>query len=127
MPIGPDGATGAERTDVVRRITGVRGSVRFVQELRLRFDYARAVPWVRQTGTAAAPELTATAGPDAVVVRGAALHPHGRSHTGEVDVVEGESRELVLTWFPSYRPAPPALDADEADRAGERLAVDGDA
>ena len=120
MPIGPDGATGAERTDVVRRITGVRGSVRFVQELRLRFDYARAVPWVRQTGTAAAPELTATAGPDAVVVRGAALHPHGRSHTGEVDVVEGESRELVLTWFPSYRPAPPALDADEADRAMKR-------
>ncbi|MBS1907186.1 MAG: glycoside hydrolase family 15 protein [Actinobacteria bacterium] len=111
MPIAVGAsAEDAERTDIIRQIRGVRGTVAFRQELRLRFDYARAVPWVRQTGTAKSPELTATAGPDAVVVRGPALHPHGRSHLGTVGVAAGESVDLTLTWFPSYRPTPAPLD-----------------
>jgi len=106
-----------ERTDVIRRVTGIRGTVRFVQEVRIRFDYARALPWIHQTGTAPAPEITATAGPDAVVVRGAALRPDGHSHTGDVTVAEGETVDLVLTWFPSYRRTPPRLDVDDSLRA----------
>jgi len=39
------------RVDVIRRIVGVSGSVEFGQELRLRFDYARSVPWVRRSDT----------------------------------------------------------------------------
>lgn len=103
-------ALSAERTDVIRSVTGVRGRVRLRQELRLRFDYARALPWVRQTGTPSAPELTATAGPDAVVIRGAGLQAHGHSHVGEFEVAAGDRVDLTLTWFPSYRPAPAALD-----------------
>ncbi|VXB52808.1 Trehalase [Microbacterium sp. 8M] len=105
-----------ERTDVVRRISGIRGTVRFVQELRIRFDYARAMPWIHQTGTAPAPEITATAGPDAVVVRGAALRPAGHSHTGEIAVAEGDTVDLVLTWFPSYRRTPERFDVDDSLR-----------
>ncbi|MDQ4213442.1 glycoside hydrolase family 15 protein [Microbacterium capsulatum] len=120
MPIGADGAdaasAGENRTDVIRRIIGIEGTVAFVQELRLRFDYARAVPWVRQTGTAEEPALTATAGPDAVVIRGAALHPDGRSHAGTVTVSAGERVDLTLTWHPSYRPEPARLDVDAAER-----------
>lgn len=63
------------RVDLVRRVVGISGAVAFTQSLRLRFDYARAVPWIRQTGTEGAPELTAIAGPDAVVVRGARSSP----------------------------------------------------
>jgi len=106
-----------QRADLIRRIAGIRGSVRFVQELRIRFDYARALPWIRQTGTAAAPEITATAGPDAVVVHGAALRADGHRHAGELSVREGETADLVLTWYPSYRSAPERLDVDDALRA----------
>ncbi|UJP09815.1 glycoside hydrolase family 15 protein [Microbacterium sp. KUDC0406] len=113
MPVVEDPT---DRTDIIREIVGVRGWVVFRQELRMRFDYARAIPWVRQTGTAAAPEMIAAAGPDALVLRGAPLRSDGRRHTGEVDVGEGERAALTLTWFRSYRPAPEALDlADAAD------------
>ena len=42
MPIGH------RRADVVRRVRGIRGKVRMMQEIRLRFGYADALPWVRQ-------------------------------------------------------------------------------
>ncbi|MBS1675209.1 MAG: glycoside hydrolase family 15 protein [Actinobacteria bacterium] len=119
MPV-PEDPTDDERTDVIRQITGVSGAVAFVQELRLRFDYARALPWVRQTGTREEPELTAAAGPDAVVVRGAMLHAQGHSHVGTVEVAAGASAALSLTWFPSYRPTPEARELKEAWRATHR-------
>ncbi|MGN8025460.1 glycoside hydrolase family 15 protein [Microbacterium sp. 22242] len=115
---GPGAAAGVERTDLIRRVTGISGTVTFEQRLRMRFDYARAVPWVRQTGTAQEPELTATAGPDALVIRGdGALRPQGRSHGGTFDVVAEQTVDLTLTWFPSYRPVPGPLDVDASDRA----------
>ena len=40
-----------DRAELVRRVKGVSGSVRMRQELRIRFDYARTMPWVRQEGT----------------------------------------------------------------------------
>lgn len=55
-----------DRTDVVRRVTGIEGTVAFGTELRMHFDYARALPWVRQVGTRDEPALSAIAGPDAV-------------------------------------------------------------
>ncbi|MBS1696903.1 MAG: glycoside hydrolase family 15 protein [Actinobacteria bacterium] len=113
---GSPAGLGVDRTDIIRRIRGITGRVAFHQELRLRFDYARALPWVRQTGTEREPELTATAGPDAVVVRGAELRPHGHSHSGTVEVAAGEEAVLSLTWAPSYRPSPASLDADVAER-----------
>ena len=68
---------------VVRRVVGVEGTVAFESELRLRFDYARALPWVRQIGDDdAAAVLLAIAGPDAVVVRGPRLRPDGTTHRG---------------------------------------------
>ncbi|MDR2999404.1 MAG: glycoside hydrolase family 15 protein [Microbacterium sp.] len=112
MPVAGDRP---DRTDIVREIAGVTGRVEFAQELRMRFDYARALPWVHQSGTTGAPELTAVAGPDAVVMRGAALHPHGHMHTGTVSVASGEHVELTLTWYPSSQPAPDGLDLPVAD------------
>ncbi len=131
MPVGVPGQSGErmstatpDRTDIVRQIVGIRGRVTFLQELRLRFDYARAVPWVHQSGTAPVPELTATAGPDAVVVRGALLRPDGHRHSGEVTVAAGEARAVTLTWYPSYRPAPEPLDVEAAARAMSRWWTD---
>ena len=102
------------RIDVVRRIVGISGEVRLRQSLRMRFDYSRAVPWVRQAGTTDQPELVAMAGPDAVVVRGATLEATDHVHRGTVTVAAGETTDLTLTWFRSHLLTPERLDVDQA-------------
>ncbi|MFC5433158.1 glycoside hydrolase family 15 protein [Microbacterium suwonense] len=113
MPIDPDPAVDVRRTDLIRRVVGIEGVMRFEQQLSIRFDYARAMPWVRQTGTDEHPQLVAMAGPDAVILRGAALKAADHQHSGEVTVAAGETRDLQLTWFPSHRTAPDPLDVDD--------------
>jgi len=100
------------RADIVRRVRGVRGSVRMHQDLRIRFGYATAIPWVRQEKADRPHSLIAVAGPDAIVVRGAELHPANHSHQGEFVIHAGETVDLTLTWYPSHRDAPPALDVE---------------
>ncbi|WP_052226664.1 glycoside hydrolase family 15 protein [Microbacterium mangrovi] len=114
MPVDGHRHDVTRRIDVLRRVVGVSGEVVFDHELRVRFDYARALPWMRQTGTHAAPELTAIAGPDALVVRGAAFRADDHRHRGQVIVAAGEQVDISLTWHPSHRKAPEALDADAA-------------
>lgn len=101
-----------DRLDLVRRIVGISGEVSFGQSLRLRFDYSRATPWVRQTGTAEEPELVAMAGPDAVVVRGAKFAATDRVHHGNVTVAAGRTADMTLTWFRSHVDVPDRLDVE---------------
>lgn len=103
-----------DRTDVVRRVVGVSGTVAFRTELRMHFDYARAVPWVRQVGSAEAPALRGTAGPDAVIVRGVKLDASDHVHAAEFAVTADETRDLTLTWFRSHEPVPQPLDVEAA-------------
>ncbi|MWV60536.1 glycoside hydrolase family 15 protein [Rathayibacter sp. VKM Ac-2754] len=103
-----------ERAELVRRVRGVSGTVRMRQELRIRFDYARTLPWVRQEGTDEDPLLVAVAGPDAVVVRGMRLTATDHVHSAEFDVAAGETVDLSMAWFPSHRRAPKRLDVDSA-------------
>jgi GH15 family glucan-1,4-alpha-glucosidase len=106
--------TGDRRADVVRRVTGLRGTVRMEQELVIRFDYGTTVPWIRRVHEAdGGPGLLAVAGPDAVLLRGPLPSAADRRHRGTFEVSEGETVDLVLTWYPSHRPVPEALDVDE--------------
>lgn len=114
MPVEPDPEVTIQRTDLVRRIVGITGSVTMRQRLSIRFDYSRAMPWVRQTGSEAHPALLAIAGPDAAIVRGARLRPNDHEHSGEIAVQAGAAHDIVLTWFPSYRAVPDPLDVDAA-------------
>ena len=111
MPVNEHHLDVVRRVDVIRRIVGVRGTVELGQELRLRFDYARAVPWVRRSGST----LTAVAGPNSVLVRGGTLTASDHVHTGTVTVAAGEVKELSLTWHPSHHRAPEELNG-EAER-----------
>jgi GH15 family glucan-1,4-alpha-glucosidase len=103
---------GDARADVVRSVRGIRGTVEMVQDLRLRFGYATTVPWVRQLTGEATPGLIAIAGPDAVVVRGPALQAADHRHIARFTVTAGQSVPLHLTWFPSHRPLPAAVDIE---------------
>ncbi|MHA3685376.1 glycoside hydrolase family 15 protein [Leucobacter sp. HY1910] len=110
MPVAQHAHTGQDRVDVVRRVVGVTGSVAFDVDVRLRFDYARAMPWVRQVGSRDAPAVLAMAGPDAVLLRGMPLEAADHRHAGSFTIEAGEVRDLTLTWFPSFRELPEPLD-----------------
>ncbi len=97
---------GDRRADLIRRVRGVRGTVTMHQELRIRFGYADAMPWVRQIEEKKRHAIVAIAGPDAVVVRGPKLAPSNHSHVSEFTVNEGETVDLSMTWYPSHRKVP---------------------
>ncbi|RFA14174.1 glucoamylase [Subtercola boreus] len=106
---------GDRRADLMRRVRGVSGAVRMAVDLRIRFGYATAIPWVRQIATPeGASDLVAIAGPDALVIRGAELEPSDHSHGREFVVKEGEIVDTVMTWYPSHRPTPTPNDVDLA-------------
>ncbi len=111
--------TGYRRADVVRRVVGVRGTVRFRHTLVIRFDYGRIRPWVhRVAGPEGDEVIVAVAGPDKLVLAGPRLPRavDGR-HEDEFDVHEGEVLDFSLTWTPSHRDVPAALDVTaELDR-----------
>ena len=92
---------------VIRQVVGVRGTVPVRMDLRIRFEYGSVVPWVRR----AADALVAIAGPDALEVRAdVRLEAADLAHAADFVVTEGQRVGFSLTWHPSYRPAPPAVD-----------------
>jgi GH15 family glucan-1,4-alpha-glucosidase len=101
---------GDRRADVVRRVRGLRGSVTMRQVLEIRFDYAAAIPWIRQLADGSG--LVAVAGPDAIVYRGPELQPDQMTHTGEFTVAAGETVDITLTWFPAHRTPPGRINVD---------------
>ncbi|MBN9606718.1 MAG: glycoside hydrolase family 15 protein [Actinomycetales bacterium] len=111
MPLGD------RRADLVRRVRGLSGEVAMRQELRLRFGYADALPWVRQAPEHARAKgehaLIGVAGPDSVIVRGPKLEPSDHVHVSEFAVREGETVDISFTWYPSHRQPPEPADVDE--------------
>jgi len=111
---------GDRRADVLRRVTGIRGHVTMTEELRIRFGYADAIPWVRQVPEAGGTALIAVAGPDAVIVRGPHLTASDHRHIAEFRVDAGETVDLSLTWFPAHRQPPPPMDVGKRIRHTEK-------
>ncbi|KQR64606.1 glycoside hydrolase family 15 protein [Frigoribacterium sp. Leaf172] len=103
---------GDRRADVVRRVTGISGTVPMRVDLAIRFGYGSAMPWVRQVVEADGTALVATAGPDAVVVRGPRLTATDHTHEAGFDVSAGDVVDLTLTWYPSHRTPPTPIDVD---------------
>ncbi len=108
MPVG------AHRASIVRRVRGLRGEVEVRQAIRIRFDYARALPWVRQVGDDDGPALVATAGPGSVIVTGIRFHADDHRHVATRTVHDGDVLDTVLTWYPSHREPPEPVDVDDA-------------
>jgi GH15 family glucan-1,4-alpha-glucosidase len=101
--------TGDDRIDVVRRLTGVKGTVRMRHEWVVRFDYGTARPWVRRRlDDTEEPAITAVVGPDKLVLRGPRLpEPNDGRHQDEFEVRDGEILTFSMTWLPSHLRTPP--------------------
>jgi GH15 family glucan-1,4-alpha-glucosidase len=101
--------TGDERIDVVRRLTGVKGTVRIHHEWVVRFDYGTATPWVRRRHEDHDPVISAVAGPDKLVLRGPRLpKPIDHRHADAFDLGAGEEMTFSTTWLPSHLRTPDA-------------------
>ena len=111
---------GDRRADVIRRITGIRGSVQMMMDLRFRFGYAEALPWMRQAPDEHGPALVAVAGPDAVITRGLELRASDHTHVAQFTVAAGETVDASMTWYPSHRQPPTPIVVD--DRLAETTA-----
>ena len=106
--------TGERRADVVRRVEGVHGTVSVKHRWVVRFDYGRVRPWVHREEVAGRPAIMAVAGPDKLVLTGPRLPTaYDGTHEETFDVREGDRLDFTLTWVPSYRGNPEALDIDE--------------
>jgi GH15 family glucan-1,4-alpha-glucosidase len=101
--------TADARIDVVRRLTGVKGTVRIHHEWVVRFDYGTATPWVRRRHEDHDPVITAVAGPDKLVLRGPRLPKAiDHRHADDFDLREGEVMTFSTTWLPSHLRTPEA-------------------
>ena len=97
--------------DIVRIVEGIDGEVPMRSELVIRLDYGRIVPWVRRIDDS----RVAIAGPDGLCFR-TPVELHGEDFTSvsEFTLRLGERVPFVLTWYPSHRPPPDAVDAEQA-------------
>ncbi len=96
---------------LVRIVEALSGEIAMRMELALRPDYASVSPWVEATPDG----LVATAGPESFRLSTTlpmSIEPGGAG--AEFVVAEGTRERLVLTWYPSYEPAPLVEDADSA-------------
>jgi GH15 family glucan-1,4-alpha-glucosidase len=100
-----------EAPDIVRIVEGLTGEVPMRMELAIRFDHGRIVPWVRRVDDA----LVAIAGPDALCLR-TPVDTHGEDMTtvARFTTRAGERIPFVLTWYPSHRSIPDAVDPEAA-------------
>lgn len=100
------------RADIIRRVRGISGEVELSQRLRIRFGYSMAMPWVRKLKGDDGTALVAVAGPDGVIVRGPEMFATDHEHAGSFVVGAGQIVDITMTWFPSHREPPAALDVD---------------
>jgi GH15 family glucan-1,4-alpha-glucosidase len=100
-------------SDVVRLVRGVRGRVKMMMQLVIRFGFGADIPWVKKTedGTA----LLAICGPHMTVLR-TPVETRGEDLTtvADFEVGEGETIPFVLTYGPSHLPSPAPINPAQA-------------
>jgi GH15 family glucan-1,4-alpha-glucosidase len=108
-----------EASDVVRLVVCKAGEVDMKMELVLRFGYGATIPWVTRFEEHT---LRAIAGPDMAVLR-TPVPIRGEDMTTVADFTlrQGETQSFVLSYGPSNKPPPQAVDPWEALQDTERF------
>lgn len=100
------------KSDLVRIVKGVRGSVAMHTELLFRFDYGSRVPWVTRLDNGM---LRAVAGPDMVVLCASVpLRGEGLKTISRFNVAAGEMHSFVLSYAASHLPEPTPVQPHQA-------------
>lgn len=106
-----------EFSDVVRMVTGVRGTVKMHMDLVLRFDYGITIPWV----TKHEQEMRAVAGPNMTVLRsmcmqGSTAELRGENMTtiSDFELSEGDRVCFTLSYANSVQKVPPLISVEDA-------------
>ena len=106
-----------EFSDVVRMVTGVRGTVKMHMDLVLRFDYGITIPWV----TKHEQEMRAVAGPNMTVLRsmcmqGSTAELRGENMTtiSDFELSEGDRVYFTLSYANSVQKVPPLISVEDA-------------
>ncbi|GGG72910.1 glycoside hydrolase family 15 protein [Corynebacterium pelargi] len=108
------------QADLIRSVECLEGEVTVTHDLRVRFSYARALPWFRSAEVEETGEevLLCTAGPDGIMISGPRLFdtteadedPTGGAVVprlvGDFSLRAGETLDWSLTWFPSWQQVP---------------------
>jgi GH15 family glucan-1,4-alpha-glucosidase len=98
--------------DVVRIVEGLEGTVPMRFELVIRFEYGSIVPWVQRLND---DTRVAIAGPDALALRTSVpVHGENLRTVSDFTVSAGQREPFVLTWYPSHRELPAAIDPEVA-------------
>jgi GH15 family glucan-1,4-alpha-glucosidase len=117
--------TADERADIVRRLTGVSGTVRMRHEWVVRTDYGRVRPWVSRQHVGGQEVVVAVAGPDQLMLRGDRLPPaQDGHHRDEFEVHEGDQLTFSTTWVKSWRELPEHIGWDDRIEATRRRQED---
>ncbi len=100
-------------TALVRIVEGRRGNVDVQMSMTVRFDYGSSVPWVSRLDDESG--IQAIAGRNLVTFR-ASVATRGEDLSTKADfTIAANQREwFVLSYGPSYRPPPAALDVTAA-------------
>ncbi len=94
---------GDGRADLVRRLRGVRGTVRMRHEWIVRIDYGKVHPWVQREVIGGERVITAVGGPDKLILRGPRLPvATDHRHNDTFEVTEGEELLFSTIWVPSH-------------------------
>ena len=106
----------ARTPHLIRIAVGLSGQVAMRSVLRLRFDYGRVVPWLRQDG----PQVHAIAGPDLVrLVSAVPVSCHDWDTFADFTVRQGDRVPFVLSWAPGHDPQMEDADPEQALSATE--------
>lgn len=94
---------------IIRIVEGVTGNSQVEMELRIRFAYGKAIPWVRRSDYS----LSFVAGPDALTLSTLApLKGVGFSTMSAFTIEAGQKIPFILRYHSSTDPSPKALDAE---------------
>ena len=109
------------RADLVRKLKGVRGTVRMRHEWRIRLDYGQVRPWVRRMTIDGEKVITAIGGPDQLVLRGPRLPVASRPlPQRRVRRLRGRRAGLLDDLVPVVRRADRPDDLARPDRGHHR-------
>jgi GH15 family glucan-1,4-alpha-glucosidase len=100
-----------EAPDIVRIVVGLRGEVPMRMRLAPRFGYGAVTPWILPHDDGAA----LGAGPDALrLVTPASVRVVDGGVEAEFTVRANDRVPFVLTWYPSHKHEPRAVDPERA-------------